>query len=114
MHDIARFPGSNGDHCPRMLVNANAECFIPGTNCQCNVPVPPISRGLNAREIESDNLPVSDDSVLSECPLVHDISTPDLTGLVDHYEYLGDVGFALGEVMYVLLYHMGDYIKRSI
>ena len=86
-----------------MLLNANAECFITGANYQCNVPVSPISHGLNATEIESDNLQISYDSVLSECPLVHDISTPDLTGLVDHYEHLGDERYAMGEVIYVLL-----------
>ena len=93
MHDIARFPGSNVDHYPRMLLNANAECFITGTNYQCNVPVSPISHGLNSTEIESDNLQVSYDSVLSECPLVQDIIlNPDLTG---------DEGYAMGEVIYV-------------
>ena len=69
---------------------------------RCDVPVSPISHGLNATEIESDNLQVSYDSVLSECPLVQDIiSTSDHTGLVDHFEHLGDEGYAMGEVIYV-------------
>ena len=85
-----------------MLLNANAECFITGTNYQGNVPVSAISHGLNAMEIGSDNLQVSYDSVLRECPLVHDILTPDLTGLVHHYEHL-EMRNMLWEKLYILL-----------
>ena len=32
---------------------------------------------------------------------MHDISTSDLTGLVDHYEHLGDERYAMGGGIYV-------------
>ena len=77
-HDIST-PDISG------LFNPFADCFIPGTRDYFNEYDPPVSHELHTKDIENDNLQISYDSILSGCHFAHDISTPDISGLLDPY-----------------------------
>ena len=100
MHEIASLPGSDGTlSCSQILLNVHAECFVPASK-NSNELVSPVLYKPNEIEIISDFY-VSDDSLLSECSFLNDISTPDISGFLDSNLILSSQEYTMSDARYV-------------